>query len=64
MPKMPETKLESSSRSHPDAQRLLGQVMQGVGKKYRDGNYYEVGKSLIDQATSQIVGTRVRQLNA
>lgn len=64
MPKMPETKLESSSRSHPDAQRLLGQVMQGVGKKYRDGNYYEVGKSLIDQATSQIVSNNSEKIEA
>ena len=64
MPKMPEAKLGSSSRSDPAAQRLLGQVMQGVGKKYRDGNYDEVGKALIDQATSQMSGNKSDKIEA
>lgn len=46
-------KLKPSSRSHPDAQRLLGKVLMQTGKQRGVAHYETVGKELIAKATNQ-----------
>jgi hypothetical protein len=46
-------KLKPSSRSHPDAQRLLGKVLMQTGQQKGVAHYETVGKELIQKANNQ-----------
>ena len=56
-----EGKPKPSSKSHPDAQKLLGNVLMKVGKERGLTHYETRGKELVEKANSQLAQAEQNQ---